>query len=124
MSPLGNARFKIVQPIFIDADGGTMPGNFNAGFESAHREIREHALTAVILRPSAKGVGGCGRGVVEIALRRGRIVIAFAVEEAADVAPVFAQQRVAVVFRMALKKPLSARVKASTPAAADRVRRR
>jgi hypothetical protein len=55
----------------------------------------------VILRPRAKIVGGCGRGVIEIAVRRGRIVVAFAAQEAADVAPVFAQQRGALVFRMA-----------------------
>jgi hypothetical protein len=127
LSPLSNARFEIVQPILIDADGGAMPGTSNAGFENAHREIGQHALATIILRPRAKVVVGGGGGVIEIALRRGRIVVAFTAEEAADVTPVFAQQRVALVFRMALKKdelgaPL--RVKASTPAAADRVSRR
>ena len=81
-----------------------MPGTFNAGFENAHREIGQHALATINLRPRAKVGGGGGGGVIEIALRRGRIVVAFAAEEAADVAPVFAQQRVALVFRMALKK--------------------
>ena len=116
------------QPIFIDAHGWTMPGAVAAGFKCPHRETGDEALATVIQRPRAKGLGGCGRGVVEIVLRRRRVVLTFAAEEAANVAAVFAQERVALVFRMALKNTnrerLSARVNASTPADADRVRRR
>ena len=44
------ARLEIVQPILIDADRGTMPGTFNAGFERAHREIGEHAAALTKLK--------------------------------------------------------------------------
>jgi hypothetical protein len=104
LSPIRDACFEIPQPIFIDAHGWTMPGAFAAGFEGPHGEIGDEALATVMQRPRAKGLGGCGRGVVEIVLRRRRVVFAFAAEEAANVAPVFAQERVALVFRMALKK--------------------
>ena len=39
-----------MQPILIDADRGTMPGTFNAGFERAHREIGEHAAALTKLK--------------------------------------------------------------------------
>src|ERR1700722_16086461 len=104
LSAVRAARFEIPQPIFVDADGGTMPGAFDAGFECAHREVGDDALATVTVRPRAKSLGGGSRGVIEIILRRRRVMLAFAAEEAADVAAVFAQQRVALVFRMALKK--------------------
>ena len=128
LSPIRDAHAEMPQPIFIDAHGWTMPGAVAAGFKGPHRETGDEALATVMQRPRAKGLGGCGRGVVEIVLRRRRVVLAFAAEEAANVAAVFAQERVALVFRMALKNTnrerLSARVNASTPADADRVRRR
>ena len=104
LSPIRDAHAEMPQPIFIDAHGWTMPGAIAAGFKGPHWEIGDKALATVMQRPRAKGLGGCRRGVIEIVLRRRRVVLTFAAEEAANVAAVFAQERVALVFRMALKK--------------------
>ncbi len=48
--------------------------------------------------------------VIEIAERQRRIVVALAAEEAGGVAAVFAQQRIGVVFRMALEEQKEAAV--------------
>ena len=56
--------------------------------------------------PSASG----RRRVVEIAERQRRILGTFAAEKAGGIAAVFAQQRIGVVFRMALEEEREAAV--------------
>src|SRR5271167_2486202 len=95
---------QIVDPVAVNANCSSMPGVSDPGRESIHREIRDNVRTAFGDRVGAKIIRKRRRLIAEIAMRRRRIALTLAPEEATDVAPVFTQQRVSVVFRMALKE--------------------
>ena len=96
--------FQKCDPVAVDRNSVGVPGVFDAGTQRPHRKFANQFAMGPAFGTGAKVVGEKHRGAVEIILRRLRIGASLAAQETADVAAVFAQQRIGIVFRMALKE--------------------
>src|SRR5262249_61451568 len=87
----------------IDAAGADVPGVFDAGGQPLHRKIADEIAVPLAGGARAEVVRQKRRGAAEIISRRFRIGGALAAQETADVAAVFAQKRIHVVFTVTLE---------------------
>src|SRR5580698_10627760 len=103
-APVRLAAAQIFQPLLVDADRGSAPRALQPGVKLAKRKTSDEMLAAIDERALAKR--GCDRRrcAVEIVQRQSGIIVALAPQVAADVAAVFAQQRLGLVFRVALQE--------------------
>src|ERR1700731_1570065 len=109
-APVRLAAAEIFQPFLVDADGGSAPRALQPGVKLAKRETGDEMLAAVDERTLPERRRDRRRFAVEIIQRQAWIIVALAPQVAADVAAVFAQRRLRLVFRVALEEEVEALV--------------